>query len=347
MTPRLFLPFDEVSGGRINSNIAADFLELSAFSSVDCIATTSELANEVSIGAEEAWAGPNDDSTNGEQVDVGSLDNDLNNGEEELVSCAVNEVVARRQVLGCTYPFWLDETGDVLTYDSDPRSLGHAAYVLCLLLSNLRGSSAVLAGTMLHPNNDEERLLRNYFQYFATAALAAEIRGTAWSFGSPRRDGSGFIEKLKEIWGCLNDGKVDRQIGATAHAKDDGIDVFAARPHSDQLPGFLLATAQVTTGQDMRQKALTDRHLSAFKGRWFVTRPVTDFITYMIVPFAIASERFIDDVREVGNILHRLRVPLRVAEAGRLVRAGVKIEEFDQLAVAAEWLESYRHRVAN
>ena len=346
MTPRLFLPFDEVSGGRINSNIAADFLELSAFSSVDCIATTSELANEVSIGAEVAWETPGDDSTNAEQVDIGSLDDDLNDGGEELVSCAVNEVVARRQVLGCTYPFRLDEAGDVLTFDSDPRSLGQAAYILCLLLSNLQGSSSVLAGTSLHPKKDEVTLLRNYFQYFATAALAAEINGKAWSFGFPRRDRSGFIKKLEEIWSCLHDGRVGRQIGASHHAKDDQIDVFAARPYDDQLPGFLLATAQVTTGQYMKTKSLKG-HLSAFKDRWFVTRPVTEFIAYMIVPFAIASDQFIDNVRDVGNILHRLRVPLRVAEAGKLARDGVKIEEFDQLSVAAEWLESYRHRMAN
>ena len=58
----------------------------------------------------------------------------------------------------------------------------------------------------------------------------------------------------------------------------------------------------------------------------------------MIVPFAISSDQFIDNVRYVGNILHRLRVPLRVAEAEKLARAGMMIEEFDQLAVAAKWL---------
>ena len=209
------------------------------------------------------------------QVDTGSLDNDLANEGEELVSCAVNEVVARRQVLGCTYPFRLDKSGDVLTFDSDPNSLGQAAYVLCLLLSNLEASSSVLAGTTIHPNKDEETCLRNYFQYFATAALAAEINGKAWSFGFPRRDRSGFIQKLEEIWSCLHDGRVSRQIGASLHAKDDRIDVFAARPYDDQLPGFLLATAQVTTGKNMRNKSLRG-HLSAFKDRWFLTRPVTE-----------------------------------------------------------------------
>jgi hypothetical protein len=85
-------------------------------------------------------------------------------------------------------------------------------------------------------------------------------------------------------------------------------------------------------------------HLSAFKSRWFGTQPVTDFIPYMVVPFATADNQFIDDVRVMGNVLHRLRVPRRVAEAARLVNAGVTIEGYDRLAEAARWVSDYRGR---
>ena len=85
--------------------------------------------------------------------------------------------------------------------------------------------------------------------------------------------------------------------------------------------------------------------LGAFKSRWFGTQPVTDFIPYMVVPFATADNQFMDDVRVMGNVLHRLRVPRRVAEAARLVNAGVTIEGYDRLTEAARWLSDYRSRV--
>ena len=116
----------------------------------------------------------------------------------------------------------------------------------------------------MHPEDDEIPRIRELFQYFATAALATEIQGRAWSFGFPRPDGSGFVDKLKEIWRVLADGRVEPQVGAPKYVKDDQVDVFAARLHPDGLPGFLLAAAQVATGKNVGDKSLKG-HLSAFK----------------------------------------------------------------------------------
>ena len=125
--------------------------------------------------------------------------------------------------------------------------------------------------------------------------------------------------------------------------QDDQVDVFVARMHPDNLPGFLLAVAQVATGANWRQKSLKG-HLGAFKSRWFGTQPVTDFIPYMVVPFATADTQFVDDVRVMGNVLHRLRVPRRVDEAARLVEEGVTIEGYDRLAEVTRWVSGYRRR---
>ena len=84
--------------------------------------------------------------------------------------------------------------------------------------------------------------------------------------------------------------------------------------------------------------------MDAFKSRWFRTQPVTDFMIYMIIPFARADDQFVDDVRVMGNVLHRLRVPRRVEEADRLVVTGVNIEGYDRLAEAACWVTDYRNR---
>lgn len=328
--PTLYLPTDAVTGSAIDVDLAADFLELTAFFAPDGAARTSDLANAASIGAAEDYA----------DVQAEMLD-----GEEEIVSSAAFRIQTRQTVLETAYPFALDRRGDVLTCAIDNESFGQTAYVLSLVLSNLRSVSPVLGGSELHPSDAEVRRLREYFQFFATAALAAEVQGHAWSFGFPRPDRSPFLGKLEQIWRQLGDGFVTAQAGAPQQPKDDQVDVFAARPHPDRLPGFPLAAAQVATGRDAREKSLKG-HLSAFKSRWFGTQPVTDFIPYMVMPFAAADNRFTDDVRVMGNVLHRLRVPRRVAEAACLVKAGVTIEGYDRLAEAARWVSDYRNRAA-
>ena len=327
MTRRLYLPIDEMAG-QINFDQAADFLELSAFFSEDTMVPTSDLSNETSIGASEDYTDVHDE---------------MQTGEEEIVSGTVGRIEERRRVLGPSYPFDLDDCGNTLRCVLEEKSLGQVAYVVSLMLSNLRSISPILVQSNLHPMDCEVRRLREYFQYFATAALAGELQGRAWSFGYPRPDGSRFLDKLREIWRGLRDGRVGAQTGAPLYPRDDQIDVFAARIPTDRLPGFLLASAQVATGRDVRNKSLKG-HLGVFKSRWFAEQPVTEFIAYMIIPFAIADDRFVDDVRIFGNVLHRLRVPHRVAEAGRLVADGIGVEGYDRLEEAARWVADYRLR---
>lgn len=329
MTGSLWLPIDDVSGASIDFDRAADFLELSAFFATDSTALASDLVNQYGIGGEENHA---------------DLDEGWESGQDDLVTSTVDRIADRRETLGSpAYPFDLDAEGEVLECVLDRDSLGHSAYILSLVLSNLESVSPVLAASDLHPDEPEVRRLREFFQYFATAALASEIQGSAWSFGFPRPDGSGFLDKLTQIWETLGDGTVERQPGAPPRPMDDQVDVFAARPHPDRLPGFPLAAAQVATGANAREKSLKG-HLGAFKSRWFAPQPVTEFLAYMIVPFATADDQFLDDVRVMGNVLHRLRVPRRVAEAAELLEAGATIEGYDRLAEAAQWVADYQGR---
>ena len=322
----LVLPLDEVTGRRINVDLAADYLELTAFFASDGTARASDLANAASVGPEEV---------------AGDLHEEMEHGEEEIVSSAVSRVKTRQDVLASAYPFELDRDGSTLTCVFGEESLGHSSYILSLVLSHLRAVSPVLGESRMHPSENDTRQLREYFQYVATAALAAEVQGQAWSFGFPRLDGSGFLPRLKGIWRELRDGHVEAQAGAPEQPKDDQIDVFAARTHSDKLPGFLLAAAQVATGANAWTKSLKGQ-LDPFKSRWFQAQPVTKFIPYMIVPFAIGDEKFVDRVRTMGNVLHRLRVPRRVAEAEQLARSGIPIEAYERLPEVASWVTRYR-----
>ena len=328
MKSRLSFPRDAAIPGHLDTDRLADFLELDAFFSKDGTARVSTITNQQSIAASE---------------DYTDLDDELTRGREEAELRTVSCVETRCRALDTAYPFRLDDYGDVILCDLHEDSLGQIAYILSLILSNLRSVSDVFEDPAIHPTEAEIRSLRNFFQFFATAAMAAEIQGSAWSFGFPRPDKSGFLQKLKAIWACLGDGRVEPQPGVPGHPKDDGIDVFAARPHRDCFPGFLLAAAQVATGKDMRNKSLLGR-VDAFKDSWFSPRPATRFIPYMVVPFAIDRKRFVHDVRSLGNILHRLRVPQRVEEAAGLVERGVEIEGYQRLKDAREWVHSYRAR---
>ncbi len=49
-------------------------------------------------------------------------------------------------------------------------------------------------------------------------------------------------------------------------------------------------------------------------------------------------------MRCLGGVLHRLRVPLRVAQAGALHAQGVRIEAYDRLGEALEWVSEYASR---
>ena len=322
----LYLPLDELNDGDCNPDLAADFLELSAFFAADSLARTSDIANEAAIGAEEQAV---------------ELHDELTGGMADAVSVVVQRIESREEALGSAYPFCLDEHGDILSFELCDDGIGPSAYVLSLVLSNLY--TPILNGSPLLPCDMETRELRRWFQYMSTAALAAEIQGVAWSFGSPRPDGSSFLGKLAEIWREFEDGRVGRQPGAPVRPQDDQIDVFAARIHRDRLPGFVFAVAQVATGKQWAEKSLLG-HLDAFRRRWFADAPVTRFIPYMIIPFALDDLKFRDHVSFLGNLLHRLRLPRRVSEAESLVRAGIEIEAYDMLPRVVDWVREYRGR---
>lgn len=330
MAVTLYLPTDSITSHPIDFNVAADFLELSAFLSETNSAQVSAIKNNIDIGASE------------ESVDV---DGEMHEGSEEVLSATVDLIDVRGRALGPAYPYKPDEGGDILECVWKGDSLGQTAYILCLILSNLRSISPILDRSPAYPDEAQVSKLRVYFQYFATVALAAEIRGASWSFGFPRLDHSSFLTKLKEIWQVIGDGRVEAQVGSPTRPQDDQVDVFAARTHPDRLPGFLLAAAQVATGRNWKDKSLRG-HLSAFKSRWFGEQPATDFIPYMIVPFARSREELVDDVRVMGNMLHRLRVPRKVEEAKQVLGAGFAIETYDRLEEAVRWVADYRNRAA-
>ena len=329
MSPAIYLPSDEFSRrSGPDLDLAADYLELNAIFSEEGQSFSEYIVDALEIAADTDFSDVDDEITNREEVAAG----------------AVARMSARKRLLTGSYPFEIYDGGDVIIFTGEHPDLGQTAYIVSLILSNLKAVSPLLKDNPVHPTNEEIRLLRQYFQYLATAAVAAEVGGPAWSFGFPRPDGTGFLTKLSEIWKSLNDGRVYADASAPPDPKDDQIDIFAYREQRDGLPGFLLIAAQVATGSNWKSKSIKAHVADVFAKRWFSPPPVTEMVAYHVIPFARPDEKFRDDVLILGNVLHRHRVPFRVQEAASLVAEGIAVEAFELLGGVRDWVRCYVQR---
>lgn len=326
MSENVCLPLEAVKGTQPpDLDLAADYLELKAVLSAERRSYSQEIFNEVDIPADRDFV-----SVNTEMEE-----------QESVVTDTIGRIHLRKNIPQSAYPFELDEQGNVLSFTATQLNLAQTAYIVSILLSNLRELSPLMIDFKRNPSEDDKRRLREYFQYIATTAIAAEVGGRAWSFGFPRPDQSGFVGKLKEIWAVIKDGEVNPDSSAPNQPKDDGIDVFAFREPKDGLPGCLLIAAQVATEKDWKEKSILANINHRFPKRWFGRQPATKMIAYHVIPFARPDEKFRDDVLSVGNLLHRLRVPCRVLEAQNLIGNGIQIEGFDKLEEASAWIMNY------
>ena len=140
----LYLPLDEFArGGRPNLELAADWLELSAAFSSDGLAFTAQIVDALELSAE---------------ADTGDT-------AKEAESGAIARMAARRRALDKAYPFDIDDGGEAAAYcATTPPNIGQAAYLLSLVLSNLRSISPLLDGSRAHPADGETREMRRYFR---------------------------------------------------------------------------------------------------------------------------------------------------------------------------------------
>ena len=151
---------------RPNLDLAADFLELSALFSKEGQSFSEDIVNALELTAET------------EYIDV---DTEVRN-REEVAAGAVARMSSRKRVLETSYPFDIDKDGGVIFFSGELTDLGQTAYLVSLILSNLKSVSPLLVNDDVHPTEEEVRRLRQSFQYLATAAIAGEIGGPAWVF---------------------------------------------------------------------------------------------------------------------------------------------------------------------
>jgi len=258
---------------------------------------------------------------------------------------AAAELQERGRHLGDAYPFRLDSRGGMLEFDSTDN-WGRTLYLLSLILSHLPSEdSPVLKEAGLTPTDREIIDLRRWFQYCATASMAAEIGGHAWAFGWPRPDQTGFLSKLKAIWAELRDGDVVvvPRPGAPDSVKDDEIDIIAARPNCDGMRGFPIALGQVASGRNWKTKPLRGHADHVFYPEWFTDIPASQTLVYHIIPFMIDPALVRRETRRLGHLMHRTRLCFRALEACRLLVSGkTRIEATQAFDEVRKWAVKYK-----
>ena len=335
MNSKLRFPYEDSDRRKPDHDLLTDYLELCAYFSRSEISILDNIENKIELNEHEEG----DDIDSKMKNEDGPLDE------------IVRKIADRKDNLKDAYPFVIDINSATLRYKGENLSHGQCAYILSLVLSNIYGTSKIFEKSELHPTKREERILRKYFEYFSVAALAVETNGHAWQFGSPRIGEKKFLKKLERV--CKFLGLIYRPVEfAPKHQKDSGIDVISARPYRDNLPGYIFAIGQVSTGGNWRKKRVLGN--DEFKETWLSRDvPISSSLIYHIIPFARSRHDFFRDCIIFERILHRTRLPFLVNKAAQLNRVNcitmssddsVLIEAYEELSKAIEWIKSYSRR---
>jgi len=255
--------------------------------------------------------------------------NDIDDIETEFIH-KVDLIQSRMERVGiCNYPFDISDDGSRLHLKSDISDSGFI-YLFCLLLSHPKEDD-VLSGEYKPNITDIERRL---FQSCSTVAASGLIKGNSVSFGFPRPDNTGFLEKLKEVYALIGGSKIrDEPIAATPkNIKDFEIDVIAwlRRPDVNVLERYFLA--QVASGFNWDEKALTSETIDKFHYLFFSEYPQSKFEKGMFIPFAPEHKNQIvldDYIRilegQYGKFHYRFSIPRHYNEGIKLSQQNNKL----------------------
>lgn len=275
-------------------------------------------------------------------------DFDFENSDTQEVDFAQNiftEITKRINELAENYPFVFSDSGESLELNSVLNE-GSYVYLFCLLLSHV-SKGEVLNGDYLPTINND---IRDLFQACATIAAAGEVNGHSYSFGFPRPDNSGFLDKLKIIYARFAEGRVVDTVpqGASPRTKDDQIDVIAWRDRNDGAAGKIYLLGQVASGNNWPDKSIKGGPIDRFHGTWFSNPKVSSQpMAALFIPYCVLPENG-NDVRdrlniltlEFGNIHYRNTLPSLFQKGLDLARsnATLAIERVTDVPRIIQWV---------
>ncbi len=296
----------------------ADWLELQTLVDARGVSTRSTLLNVLDILEDDA-AEPNSvDAETGEILD-GAI---LEEGRQQFIDIAFEELDYRQQILGESYPFEVDADRHRLALKEDQANQpGQVVYLFCLLACAIRERK-------LQPTNvltQAEQQIADAFQVCACLAAGGYLNGEVSSFGFPRATGTGFLTALRQTFARFGIGTVratdDIPDGLPTSLKDGGIDVIAWRNHPDGMPGKMYLIGQCASGTKWREKTVTE-YIDQLHGAWFTQQPAKHSTPAMFIPFPFhhdieepqgsfsdtVKNRFWYEEPRFGMIFDRLRI---------------------------------------
>lgn len=275
-------------------------------------------------------------------------DFDFENGnaqEVDFTQLIFSEITKRIQEIDESYPFVLSQSGESLEVKPQFNE-GSYVYLFCLLLSHVC-QGEVLNGSYLPTINGE---IRDLFQACSTIAAAGEVNGHAYSFGFPRPDHSGFLDKLRIIYAKFGEGKVVDTVpkGASRSTKDDQIDVIAWKDRPDGAAGKVYLLGQVASGNNWPDKSIKGGAIDKFHGTWFGNPQISSqviaalFIPYCVLPEdgSNVQDRLNILTLEFGNIHYRNTLPSLFQRGFDLARnnASLIIERVTDVPRIIDWV---------
>ncbi len=265
---------------------------------------------------------------------------------EDLAVQIASEVGKRQYALEMAYPFSMSTEGDALLLRPDTEwNTGESTYVFSLILAHAT-KSEIVSGVVAPTDADLVRA-RDLFQICGTLAAAAHCEGPAFSFGFPRPDSSGFLDKVKQIWAIFGDG-TPRGVAlpdSPDDVKDEGIDVVSWRPQRDQKPGTLYLLAQVASGNNWKSKSVK-QSITLFHDEWFTVVPAAPCQPAIMIPFFVDGGEMRRSTRTHGIVIDRGRLPRLAGQARALADRGITpIERLDEASKLRDWVVAHRDRV--
>ena len=257
---------------------------------------------------------------------------------EDLINQIETEVSARSDALEAAYPFKLSDDAEELVLQDAWREERFSFYLVCLLTSHITASE------IMHFKPDDvliRRLRNRVFQIVATLAMAGVAGGSAVSVGWPRESGERILDLLIRS-AAMGSGISPKAVVSQytpPREKDGGIDVIAWSGELNPPPSTLWF-AQAASGSNWPGKSVAD-HALVFQAN-YMDAPRCNVSFATLIPFRVTDPIEWNQQHLYHRSLHdRLRLPRRALDGLRRARAGVPIDEADQMNVVATWLEDY------
>lgn len=258
---------------------------------------------------------------------------------EQLIEQLENEVELRRRLLGETYPFELNASGEELLRNHNWRDLKFVFYLICLVTTHVTGSAILRT-----PPVDEllRRLRNRVFQIVATMGVAGLSVGPAFSVGWPRQAGETILQLLTRAAAAGGGFSVRNPPGAyvSPHEKDGGVDVIAWKAEG-MPPPTVFYFGQTASGKNWPGKPVTD-HARVFCQAYMLDHMTgnRDYVT--LIPYRVLDEAFWYSQHQFHMaILERLRLPLRAWQGSQLADQGIPIDDADHLDDLTQWLDDF------